>query len=143
VLKQISGTHVITASHANYLKPQLNHFRPQGGAFNRARFPRFGFSGTATRRQGDGPASLRVSFHSWADFLLGMPAQAGKVDQLRNPNSVGGNSTRSTLVTVTTLRQGLINTSTVPNLSQGIIRYRQTPGLRPFRRSRCLRKFTR
>jgi outer membrane receptor protein involved in Fe transport len=49
----------------------------------------FGFSGTATRRQGDAASVAEGQlFHSWADFLLGMPAQAGKVDQLRNPNSV-------------------------------------------------------
>lgn len=70
------------------LNPQLNHFQPQGGAFQTVRGS-FGFSGTATRQQGNA-ASLAESqlFHSWADFLLGLPAQAGKVDQLRNPNSV-------------------------------------------------------
>jgi TonB dependent receptor-like, beta-barrel len=49
----------------------------------------FGFSGTATRQQGNA-ASVAESqlFHSWADFLLGLPSAAGKVDQLRNPNSV-------------------------------------------------------
>ena len=73
---------------ADYLNPQLNHFQPQGGAFQTVRGS-FGFSGTATRLQGNA-ASLAESqlFHSWADFLLGLPAQAGKVDQLRNPNSV-------------------------------------------------------
>jgi hypothetical protein len=72
----------------DFLNPQLNHFQPQGGAFQTVRGS-FGFSGTATRRQSDA-ASLAESqlFHSWADFLLGLPAQAGKVDQLRNPNSV-------------------------------------------------------
>jgi hypothetical protein len=72
----------------DFLNPQLNHFQPQGGAFQTVRGS-FGFSGTATRRQGDA-SSLGESqlFHSWADFLLGLPAQAGKVDQLRNPNSV-------------------------------------------------------
>ena len=73
---------------ADYVNPQLNHFQPQGGAFQTVRGS-FGFSGTATRLEGN-TASLAESqlFHSWADFLLGLPAQAGKVDQLRNPNSV-------------------------------------------------------
>jgi hypothetical protein len=68
--------------------PQLNHFQPQGGSFQTVRGS-FGFSGNVTRQQGNA-ASIAESqlFHSWADFLLGLPAQAGKVDQLRNPNSV-------------------------------------------------------
>src|SRR5689334_11255309 len=73
---------------ADYLNPQLNHFQPQGGSFQTVRGS-FGFSGTATRLQGNaGSVAESQLFHSWADFLLGMPAQAGKVDQLRNPNSV-------------------------------------------------------
>jgi outer membrane receptor protein involved in Fe transport len=49
----------------------------------------FGFSGNATRQQGNaGSIAESQQFHSWADFLLGLPTQAGKVDQLRNPNSV-------------------------------------------------------
>jgi len=72
----------------DYLNPQLNHFQPQGGAFQTVRGT-FGFSGNATRQQGNA-ASIAESqqFHSWADFLLGQPTAAGKVDQLRNPNSV-------------------------------------------------------
>ena len=73
---------------ADYLNPQLNHFQPQGGAFQTVRGS-FGFSGTATRQQGNAASNAESQlFHSWADFLLGLPAQAGKVDQLRNPNSV-------------------------------------------------------
>ncbi|MBS1786230.1 MAG: TonB-dependent receptor [Acidobacteria bacterium] len=72
----------------DYLNPQLNHFQPQGGSFQTVRGT-FGFSGNATRLQGNA-ASIAESqqFHSWADFLLGQPTSAGKVDQLRNPNSV-------------------------------------------------------
>ena len=86
-LSWLKGTHSFRFG-ADYLNPQLNHFQPQGGAFQTVRGS-FGFSGTATRLQGNA-ASLAESqlFHSWADFLLGLPAQAGKVDQLRNPNSV-------------------------------------------------------
>ncbi|HEV8485788.1 MAG TPA: TonB-dependent receptor [Blastocatellia bacterium] len=72
----------------DYLNPQLNHFQPQGGAFQTVRGT-FGFSGNATRLQGNaGSVAESQLFHSWADFLLGMPTAAGKVDQLRNPNSV-------------------------------------------------------
>src|SRR5690348_3534955 len=86
-LSWLKGTHAFRFG-ADYLNPQLNHFQPQGGAFQTVRGS-FGFSGTATRLQGNA-ASIAESqlFHSWADFLLGLPAQAGKVDQLRNPNSV-------------------------------------------------------
>jgi len=86
-LSWLKGTHSFRFG-ADYLNPQLNHFQPQGGAFQTVRGS-FGFSGNATRLQGNA-ASLAESqlFHSWADFLLGMPTQAGKVDQLRNPNSV-------------------------------------------------------
>src|SRR5262245_49314319 len=72
----------------DYLNPQLNHFQPQGAAFQTVRGT-FLFSGNATRQQGN-TTSLNESqqIHSWADFLLGMPTNAGKVDQLRNPNSV-------------------------------------------------------
>jgi carboxypeptidase family protein len=86
-LSWLKGKHSLRFG-GDFLNPQLNHFQPQGGAFQTVRGS-FGFSGTATRRQSDA-ASLAESqlFHSWADFLLGLPAQAGKVDQLRNPNSV-------------------------------------------------------
>lgn len=86
-LSWLKGTHSFRFG-ADYLNPQLNHFQPQGGAFQTVRGS-FGFSGNATRQQGNA-ASVAESqlFHSWADFLLGMPTQAGKVDQLRNPNSV-------------------------------------------------------
>jgi hypothetical protein len=72
----------------DYLNPQLNHFQPQGGSFQTVRGT-FGFSGTATRLQGNAASiAENQQFHSWADFLLGQPTSAGKVDQLRNPNSV-------------------------------------------------------
>jgi len=72
----------------DYLNPQLNHFQPQGAAFQTVRGT-FAFSGFATRLQGNaGSLAESQQFHSWADFLLGLPTAAGKVDQLRNPNSV-------------------------------------------------------
>jgi Carboxypeptidase regulatory-like domain len=87
----------------DYLNAQLNHFQPQGGAFQTVRGT-FGFSGNATALQrcnaisgvadvcnqpgaSTNPAAANL-FNNWADFLLGLPTAAGKVDQLRNPNSV-------------------------------------------------------
>ncbi|MBV8857972.1 MAG: TonB-dependent receptor [Acidobacteria bacterium] len=68
----------------DYQNQQLNHFQPQGGTFQTVRGT-FQFSGNITALQG-GTAANR--FNSWADFLLGLPSGAGKVDQLRNPNSL-------------------------------------------------------
>src|SRR5262249_11069466 len=83
----VKGAHSIRFG-GDYMYPQLNHFQPQGGAFQTVRGS-FGFSGNATRQQGNAVSIAESQlFHSWADFLLGLPAQAGKVDQLRNPNSV-------------------------------------------------------
>jgi hypothetical protein len=65
---------------------QLNHFQPQGGTFQTVRGT-FQFNGNSTRLQ-NGPAPADTRFNSWADFLLGLPNAAGKVDQLRNPNSL-------------------------------------------------------
>jgi TonB dependent receptor-like, beta-barrel len=79
------------ASHAfrfgwDYSNQQLNHFQPQGGTFQTARGT-FQFNGNATRLQ-NAAAPADTRFNSWADFLLGLPSGAGKVEQLRNPNSV-------------------------------------------------------
>jgi len=70
----------------DYQNQQINHFQPQGGTFQTVRGT-FTFDGASTRRQGD-PAPADARFNSWADFLLGLPRTAGKVDQLRNPNSI-------------------------------------------------------
>jgi outer membrane receptor protein involved in Fe transport len=68
----------------DYMNQQLNHFQPQGGTFQTARGT-FAFDGNAAALQ-NGPAANR--FNSWAAFLLGLPSRAGKVEQLRDPNSV-------------------------------------------------------
>jgi Carboxypeptidase regulatory-like domain/TonB dependent receptor len=68
----------------DYQNQQLNHFQPQGGTFQTVRGT-FQFNGSATALQG-GIAPTR--FNSWADFLLGLPNAAGKVDQLTNPNAL-------------------------------------------------------
>ena len=87
----------------DYLNPRINHFQPQGAAFQTVRGT-FQFSGTATAleacnaantgsdvcAQPGASASVAAAnaFNAWAAFLLGMPSGAGKADQLRNPNSV-------------------------------------------------------
>ncbi len=70
----------------DYQNQQLNHFQPQGGTFQTARGT-FQFNGNSTRLQ-NGPTPADTRYNSWADFLLGLPNAAGKVEQLRNPNSV-------------------------------------------------------
>ncbi|HKF22144.1 MAG TPA: carboxypeptidase-like regulatory domain-containing protein, partial [Candidatus Angelobacter sp.] len=88
-LSWVKGAHSFRFG-GEYLNPQINHFQPQGGSFQTVRGT-FGFSGNVTRLQND-PDPIRAKesqqLHSWADFLLGLPTAAGKVDQLRNPNSV-------------------------------------------------------
>lgn len=89
----------------DYQNQQLNHFQPQGGAFQTARGT-FVLNGNATVRQGcaaNAPVSqcedlgftrspaAADRFNSWASFLLGLPtggSSAGKVTQLRNPNAL-------------------------------------------------------
>jgi carboxypeptidase family protein len=87
----------------DYLNPRINHFQPQGAAFQTVRGT-FVFNGTATALEACNAANTGTSvcaqpgasttvaganaFNAWAAFLLGLPNQAGKADQLRNPNSV-------------------------------------------------------
>ena len=89
----------------DYLNPQINHFQPQGAAFQTVRGS-FQFSGTATALAGCDAVNTGTpvcgqpgtidrdhvaaanAFNAWAQFLLGLPSGAGKADQLRNPNSV-------------------------------------------------------
>lgn len=97
----------------DYQNQQINHFQPQGGAFQTARGT-FVINGAATALQSCNainsndatpvvtPAVCGVAgtlasppgadrFNSWAAFLLGLPtgaSSAGKVTQLRNPNAL-------------------------------------------------------
>jgi outer membrane receptor protein involved in Fe transport len=84
-LSWVKGAHGIRFG-GDYQNQQLNHFQPQGGTFQTVRGT-FTFNGNATRLQ-NGPTPADVRFNSWADFLLGLPITAGKVDQLRNPNAL-------------------------------------------------------
>jgi hypothetical protein len=84
-LSWIKGPHGFRFG-GDYQNQQINHFQPQGGTFQTVRGT-FQFNGNATRLQ-NGPTPTDTRFNSWADFLLGLPNAAGKVDQLRNPNAV-------------------------------------------------------
>jgi outer membrane receptor protein involved in Fe transport len=86
-LQKIAGPHVFRLG-AEYQVSRINHFQPQGGSFGCARGT-FAFSGNVTSLQGGTAAN---QLNSWADFLLGLPSQAGKADQLYIPNSVGWNT---------------------------------------------------
>jgi hypothetical protein len=85
-LSWLKGAHSFRFG-VDYQNQQLNHFQPQGGAFQTARGT-FVLNGGATALQG-GASPDR--FNTWASFLLGLPTGAntvGKVTQLRNPNSI-------------------------------------------------------
>jgi hypothetical protein len=84
-LSWIKGAHGFRFG-GDYQNQQINHFQPQGGTFQTVRGT-FQFNGNSTRLQ-DGSTPTDLRFNSWADFLLGLPSAAGKVDQLRNPNSI-------------------------------------------------------
>jgi outer membrane receptor protein involved in Fe transport len=84
-LQKQSGPHSFRGG-LEFLDEQINHFQPQGGAFQTVRGT-FQFNGQATMLQGAAaPADSR--FNSWAAFLLGAASGAGKVDQLVIPNSI-------------------------------------------------------
>jgi hypothetical protein len=84
-LSWFKGAHALRGG-LDYQNQQINHFQPQGGTFQTARGT-FQFNGNSTRLQ-NAAAPADTRFNSWADFLLGLPSGAGKVEQLRNPNSV-------------------------------------------------------
>jgi hypothetical protein len=82
-LSWIKGAHGFRFGF-DYINQQINHFQPQGGTFQTVRGT-FQFNGNTSALQGGTAAN---GFSAWAAFLLGLPSTAGKVDQLRNPNSV-------------------------------------------------------
>ncbi|MCE5310539.1 MAG: TonB-dependent receptor [Acidobacteriales bacterium] len=82
-LSWIKRTHTFRFG-LDYWNQQINHFQPQGGTFQTARGT-FDFNGNPTALQNGAPANR---FNSWASFLLGLPSRAGKVEQLRDPNSI-------------------------------------------------------
>jgi hypothetical protein len=84
-LSWLKGAHSLRFGF-DYQNQQLNHFQPQGGTFQTVRGT-FTFNGNSTRLQ-NGPTPADTRYNSWADFLLGLPNTAGKVDQLRNPNAL-------------------------------------------------------
>jgi Carboxypeptidase regulatory-like domain/TonB dependent receptor len=88
-LQKTLKTHLVRLG-IEYLDQQINHYQPQGGAFQTVRGS-FLFDGLTTQLQG-GTAPTNAQANSWASFLLGLPSGgtsgAGKVDQLTNPNSI-------------------------------------------------------
>jgi len=64
----------------------INHFQPQGGAFQTARGT-FQFNGAGTVRSGGGAPGAN-SINSLAQFLLGLPGRAGIAIQNVNPNTL-------------------------------------------------------
>jgi len=64
----------------------LNHFQPQGGAFQTPRGS-FRFNGNVTALNATGAAAANKA-NSLADFLLGLPSEVGKAVQNANPNSL-------------------------------------------------------
>jgi outer membrane receptor protein involved in Fe transport len=86
-LQKIAGPHSFRVG-AELQISKINHFQPQGGTLGTARGT-FVFSGNVTALQGGTPAK---QLNSWADFLLGLPTQAGKADQLYIPNTIGWNT---------------------------------------------------
>jgi len=101
-LSWLKGAHSFRFG-GDYLNPRINHFQPQGAAFQTVRGT-FVFNGTPTALEACNAANTGANvcaqpgasttvaganaFNAWASFLLGQPSQAGKADQLRNPNSV-------------------------------------------------------
>ncbi len=67
-----------------YTASGMNHFQPQGGAFQTPRGS-FRFSGNVTALNG-GPSANGAN--SVADYLLGLPTEVGKAVQNANPNSL-------------------------------------------------------
>src|ERR1044071_6403750 len=84
-LSWLKGAHGLRFG-VDFQKQHINHFQPPGGTFQTVRGT-FQFNGNSTPLQ-NGPAPADIRYNAWADFLLGLPAAAGKVDQLRNPNSL-------------------------------------------------------
>jgi hypothetical protein len=69
-----------------YDRSGINHFQPQGGAFQTARGS-FQFTGNATALNATGAASAN-QYNAIAQFLLGLPTQSGTAVQNTNPNSL-------------------------------------------------------
>lgn len=78
-LSWIKGKHALRGG-IEWNHTQLNHFQPQGAAFQTPRGT-FRFNGNITSQQGTTP----TWFNGWADFLLGLPSATGKAIQLFNP----------------------------------------------------------
>jgi len=68
----------------DYTHSAINHFQPQGGSFQTARGS-FNFNGSLTALNG---GLAPTQYNAFADFLLGLPFQAGKATQYVDPNAI-------------------------------------------------------
>ena len=81
-LSWIRGKHALRGG-IEWNHAQINHFQPQGGAFQEPRGA-FEFNGNVTSQRGSTP----TWFNSWADFLLGLSSKTGKAIALFNPTAL-------------------------------------------------------
>jgi hypothetical protein len=82
-LSWIKGHHSLRFG-TEYTRNDMNHFQPQGGAFQTARGS-FEFRGSVTALSGGATANQA---NSLAQFLLGVPDEVGRADQVAIPNSI-------------------------------------------------------
>ncbi|MBO0857029.1 MAG: TonB-dependent receptor [Chloracidobacterium sp.] len=82
-LSWVSGPHDMRFGF-EHTRNGINHFQPQGGSFQNPRGA-FRFNGNVTALNGGATANKA---NSLADFLLGLPSEAGKAVQNANPNSI-------------------------------------------------------
>jgi len=84
-LSKIKGSHDIRMGF-EYTRDDINHFQPQGGAFQTARGT-FRFQGQVTALNATGaPAANYVN--TAAQFLLGLPDEVGKAVQITDPIAI-------------------------------------------------------
>ena len=82
-LSWMKGTHSLRFGFENG-RDGMNHFQPQGGAFQTPRGS-FRFIGNVTALNGGAAATPT---NSMAQFLLGLPDEVGRADQVAIPNSL-------------------------------------------------------
>lgn len=88
-LSWIRGKHDLRFG-GEFSRSEMNHFQPQGGAFQTPRGS-FRFTGGVTALNATGaPAATKAN--SLAQYLLGLPNEVGKAVQNANPNSLRWNT---------------------------------------------------
>jgi hypothetical protein len=81
----MKGSHSLRFGFENG-RDGMNHFQPQGGSFQTPRGS-FRFIGNVTALNKTGAAASTPT-NSMAQFLLGLPDEVGRADQVANPNSL-------------------------------------------------------